>query len=129
MRLSKNFTLNELTYSATALRLGIDNEPSKEGIYKLTLLATELLQPLRERLGALRVTSGYRSTELNAIFGSKKSQHCKCEAVDLQYVKRGKMNNLDIYNALIDLDLDYDQCILEFGNPPPTEIKDTDYPA
>jgi hypothetical protein len=127
MRLSKNFTLNELTYSATALRLGIDNSPSKEGIYKLTLLATELLQPLRERLGALRVTSGFRSTQLNSIFGSKNSQHSKAEAVDLQYVKRGKMNNLDIYNALIELDLDYDQCILEFGNA--TEYVDPTYPA
>ena len=116
MRLSKNFTLQELTYSATALRLGIENSPSKEGILKLTLLATSLLQPLRERLGALRVTSGYRSPQLSeAIGSSSNSQHCRYEAVDIQYVKRGKMNNLDIYNALIDLDLDYDQCILEFG--------------
>ena len=116
MRLSKNFTLQELTYSATALRLGIDNDPSKEGILKLTLLATSLLQPLRERLGALRVTSGYRSFVLSeAIGSSSRSQHCKYEAVDLQYVRRGKMYNLAIYNALIDLDLDYDQCILEFG--------------
>lgn len=116
MRLSKNFTLQELTYSATALRLGIDNDPSKEGILKLTLLATSLLQPLRERLGALRVTSGYRSFVLSeAIGSSSRSQHCKYEAVDLQYVRRGKMNNLAIYNALIDLGLQYDQCILEFG--------------
>jgi hypothetical protein len=130
MRLSKNFTLKELTYSSTALRRGIDNEPSKEGIYKLTLLATELLQPLRERLGALRVTSGYRSPLLSeAIGSSSNSQHCRYEAVDLQFVRRGKMDNLAIYNTLIELDLDYDQCILEFGNPPPTEIKDTDYPA
>ena len=116
MRLSKNFTLQELTYSATALRLGIDNDPSKEGILKLTLLATSLLQPLRERLGALRVTSGYRSFVLSeAIGSSSRSQHCKYEAVDLQYVRRGKMDNLAIYNALIDLGLQYDQCILEFG--------------
>ena len=52
MRLSKNFTLKELTRSNTALRLGIDNKPSKEGIYKLTILATEILHPLRDRLGA-----------------------------------------------------------------------------
>ena len=127
MRLSKNFTLQELTYSATALRLGIDNEPSKEGIYKLTLLATELLQPLRERLGALRVTSGYRSFVLSeAIGSSSRSQHCKYEAIDLQYVRRGKMGNLAIYNALIELDLDYDQCILEFGNA--TEYVDPTHP-
>ena len=117
MRLSKNFTLKELTRSNTALRLGIDNEPSKEGILKLTLLATSLLQPLRNAVGSLRITSGYRSPKLSeAIGSSSNSQHCRYEAVDMQYVKRGKMDNIKIYDALIDLDLDYDQCILEFGN-------------
>ena len=117
MRLSKNFTLKELIRSNTALRLGIDNTPSKEGIWKLTLLATELLQPLRNVVGSLRITSGYRSAQLSeAIGSSSNSQHCRYEAVDMQYVKRGKMDNIKIYDALIDLDLDYDQCILEFGN-------------
>ena len=117
MRLSKNFTLKELTRSNTALRLGIDNEPSKEGILKLTLLATSLLQPLRNVVGSLRITSGYRSPQLSEVIGSSSnSQHCRYEAVDMQYVKRGKMDNIKIYSALIDLDLDYDQCILEFGN-------------
>ena len=129
MRLSKNFTLNELIKSNTALRLGIDNRPSKEGVLKLTLLATELLQPLRNEVGSIRITSGYRSPQLSeAISGSgSNSQHCRYEAVDLQYFKRGKMDNLKIYNALIDLDLDYDQCILEFGDS--TEANDPDYPA
>ena len=127
MRLSKNFTLQELTYSATALRLGIDNDPSKEGILKLTLLATSLLQPLRERLGALRVTSGYRSPQLSEAIGSSaNSQHCRYEAVDMQFVKRGKMDNLLIYQALIDLDLDFDQCILEFGDS--TQYLDPTHP-
>jgi len=117
MILSKNFTLKELIRSNTALRLGIDNTPSKEGIWKLTLLATDLLQPLRNAVGSLRITSGYRSPKLSeAIGSSSNSQHCRYEAVDMQYVKRGKMDNIKIYNALIDLDLDYDQCILEFGN-------------
>ena len=116
MRLSNNFTLKELTRSTTALRLGIDNDPSKEGIWKLTLLATSLLQPLRNVVGSLRITSGYRSPKLSeAIGSSSNSQHCRYEAVDLQFVKRGKMDNIQIYKAVIDLDLDYDQCILEFG--------------
>tara|TARA_R100000458_G_scaffold54034_1_gene56776 strand:+ start:35 stop:532 length:498 start_codon:yes stop_codon:yes gene_type:complete len=128
MRLSKNFTLNELTYSSTALRRGIDNEPSKEGILKLTLLATSLLQPLRNAVGPLRITSGYRSPLLSeAIGSSSNSQHCRYEAIDLQYVRRGKMDNLAIYNALIELDLDYDQCILEFGDA--TEYIDPENPA
>ena len=116
MRLSKNFLLKELTYSSTALRLGIDNEPTKEGVMKLTLLAA-FLQKIRDRIGTLRITSGYRSPQLSeAIGSSSNSQHCRYEAVDMQFFKRGKMDNLAIYNALIDLDLDYDQCILEFGN-------------
>ena len=116
MILSKNFTLNELTRSNTALRLGIDNTPSKEGIYKLTLLATNLLQPIRERLGALRVTSGYRSAKLSeAIGSSSKSQHCRYEAVDIQYVKRGQMDNNKIYKAVIEGAIEFDQMILEFG--------------
>jgi len=128
MRLSKNFTLKELTRSNTALRLGINNEPSKEGIYKLTLLATQILQPIRDSLGALRVTSGYRSPELNkAIGGSTKSQHCKYEAVDLQYFKRGKMDNIKIYQALKELALPFDQVILEFGDA--TEYIDPENPA
>ena len=127
MRLSRSFLLSEFTKSNTALRLGINNEPSKEGILKLTLLATSLLQVIRDRIGPLRITSGYRSPELNKAIGGSfsiddkgnyipKSQHCRYEAVDLQYVRRGKMDNIKIYDALIDLDLDYDQCILEFGN-------------
>ena len=117
MRLSKNFTLAEMCFSSTALRLGINNEPTKEGIYKLTLLAA-FLQVIRDRIGPLRITSGYRSPELSEAISPQtgaNSQHCRYEAVDLQFVKRGKMDNLAIYNALIELDLDYDQCILEFG--------------
>ena len=128
MRLSKNFTLKELTRSNTALRLGIDNEPSKEGIYKLTLLATQILQPLRDSLGALRVTSGYRSFVLSeAIGSSSRSQHCRYEAVDLQYFKRGKMDNIKIYQALKELALPFDQLILEFGDA--TEYIDPENPA
>lgn len=122
MKLSKNFTLAELTKSNTALRLGIDNTPNKEGIYKLRILATTLLQPLRNYAGPIRVTSGFRSVALNsAIGGSNKSQHTKCEAVDLQHITRGKSDNLKIFNALISLGLEYDQCILEFGSATETE--------
>ena len=130
MRLTKNFTLQELIYSSTALRRNIDNTPTKEGIIKLRLLATSLLQPLRNEVGSIRITSGYRSPELSEVIGSSSnSQHCRYEAIDCQYVKRGSMDNLKIYKALIDLDLDFDQCILEFGNPAPTERLDTTHPA
>ena len=115
MRLTKNFTLSEFTKSNTALRLGINNEPTKEGVIKLGLLAA-FLQRIRDCIGPLRITSGYRSPQLSeAIGSSSNSQHCRYEAVDLQFVKRNNMDNIQIYKAIIDLDLDYDQCILEFG--------------
>ena len=127
MRLSKNFTLQELIYSSTALRKNIDNTPSKEQIIKLGLLATAILQPIRNELGPLRVSSGYRSEALCVAINSKiSSQHAKAEAVDLQYVKRGKMDNIKIYNTLINLGLEFDQCILEFGGA--TKHRDSDYP-
>ena len=128
MRISKNFTLAELTKSNTAKRFGISNMPDKIGIHKLRLLATELLQPIRDRLSApLRITSGYRSESLNkAIGGSNKSQHTKCEAVDLQFVKRGKMDNMKIFECLINSAIEFDQCILEFGGA--TADKDSDNP-
>ena len=127
MRLTKNFTLKEFTKSSTALRLGLNNDPTKEGIIKLRLLTTHLLQPLRNHIGSIRITSGYRSPELSkAIGSSSNSQHCRYEAIDLQFVKRGKMDNLAIYNTLIELDLDFDQAILEFGNA--TEYIDPTHP-
>jgi zinc D-Ala-D-Ala carboxypeptidase len=128
MLISKNFTLAELTKSNTATRLGISNVPDKEGIHKLRLLAAELLQPIRDRLSApLRITSGYRSESLNkAIGGSNNSQHTKCEAVDLQFVKRGRMDNIKIFECLINSAIEFDQCILEFGGA--TADKDSDNP-
>ena len=47
--------------------------------------------------------------------------------MDLQFVKRGKMDNLKIYQAVMDLDLDFDQMILEFGDS--AEYNDPQFPA
>tara|TARA_R110002051_G_scaffold157209_1_gene228818 strand:- start:426 stop:923 length:498 start_codon:yes stop_codon:yes gene_type:complete len=128
MRLSRNFLLQELIASNTALRLNMDNTPTKEGIIKLRLLAANLLQPLRNEVGSIRITSGYRSPALSQVIGSSaNSQHCRYEAVDCQFVGRGKMDNIRIYQALIDLDLDFDQAILEFGDS--TEYNDPMRPA
>jgi len=118
MRLSKNFTLQELTRSNVGLRLGIKNEPTTDGVHKLTMMVNSLVQPIRDKIGPIRITSGYRSADINAaIGGSLNSQHCRYEAVDCQYVHNNRMDNRKIYDALIDLDLDFDQCILEFGHP------------
>lgn len=115
MRLSKNFVLSEITRSNTAKRLGIDNEPTKKDLENIQRLITNILQPLRNHLGPIRISSGYRNPELNrAIGGSRKSQHCKGEALDLQFWKDGKMCNKEIYDWVIESGLEFDQMINEF---------------
>tara|TARA_R100000808_G_C2153147_1_gene163082 strand:+ start:581 stop:1036 length:456 start_codon:yes stop_codon:yes gene_type:complete len=115
MRLSKNFTLREITRSNTAKRLGIDNEPTKLHMENMQRLVSNLIQPMRDELGPIRITSGYRSPSLNrAIGGSTKSQHCKGEALDLQFWKEGRMCNEKIYEWILKSGLDFDQMINEF---------------
>jgi len=115
MRLSKNFVLSEITRSNTAKRLGISNEPTKKHLESMQRLISNLIQPMRDELGPIRITSGYRSPSLNrSIGGSNKSQHCKGEALDLQFWKDGQMCNKEIYYWILKSDLEFDQMINEF---------------
>ena len=116
MRLSENFTLNEMCFSQTALRKNIDNSPNPEIINNLKLLTQNILQKLRDQLGAIRVTSGYRSPALNrAIGGARKSMHMTGNSADIVIIRDGKMDNRLIFDAVIELGLDFDQMIWEFG--------------
>ena len=85
MRISKNFTLEELTASATAKAKGIRNEPGQTDIVNLCGLVHNVLQPLRNWWGKeVKIGSGYRSLALNrAVGGVSNSQHMKGEAADL----------------------------------------------
>jgi len=86
MNLSKSFTLNELTKSQEAIRLGIPNEPNDEHITNLILLCKNILQPLRNHFKIpVSISSGYRSAALcEAIGSSSESQHTKGQAADLE---------------------------------------------
>ena len=115
MRLSKNFVLSEITRSNTARRLGISNEPTKKHMESLQRIVTNLIQPMRDALGPIRISSGYRNPQLNrAIGGSNRSQHCKGEALDLQFWKDGQMCNKEIYDWVIISNIEFDQMINEF---------------
>ena len=113
MNLSDNLTLAEATSSATALRKGIANKPTQQHLLNLKEVALHIFQPCRNHFGKpLRVTSGYRSEALNeAIGGSKKSQHSKGEALDMQSTKGYTNKELFIY---IKDNLTFDQLIGEF---------------
>ena len=113
LRLSKNFTLTEMTVSQTAARQGIANDPPEAAIAALRQLCTEVLEPVRQHFDRpVIVSSGYRSPELNrAIGGSGSSQHCKGEAAD--FTVPG-VSVLDLARWM-HRNLDYDQLIYEFG--------------
>ena len=111
MKLSKNFSLQELTKSDTAIRKSIDNTPNTEVLSNLTTLCDMVLQKVRNSHGVVTVTSGYRSPELNrAIGGSTTSDHCKGCAVDFEVPG---LDNKQLAKWIID-NLTFKQLILEF---------------
>ena len=72
----KYFSVSELCASATALREGIDNRPSKCAYHLLHVLVDQLLDPIREAWGEpIVVSSGYRCKQLNALVGGAKYSH------------------------------------------------------
>lgn len=84
MKLSPHFTLEELTASTTAKRLGLDNTPAPELVPRLVLLA-EMLERIRTTLNVpVVVTSGYRSPPVNrAVGGVTSSDHTQGHAADI----------------------------------------------
>ena len=112
MKLSKNFSLAELTKSQTATRKGIDNTPSPTHQNNLKLLCTHVLQPVRDHFSrVVSVSSGYRSEELCLAIGSKTtSQHAKGQAADFEIYGLSNKELADYINK----NLDYDQLILEY---------------
>ena len=117
MKLTRNFSLKELTASSSGRRLGIKNEPSHEHIAALTALSVCILQPVREAHGIVTINSGLRVPELNAVItGNPKSrsQHQYGEAADFECI--GGISNYDLAVWIRD-NLEFDQLILEYYNP------------
>ena len=114
MILSQNFTLQELTYSDTAIRKGMDNIPNEEQIENLRLVCNNILEPVRVHFKApVVVSSGYRSVAVcEAVGSSSKSQHTKGQAADFEIFG---IPNKDVADWIVN-NIDYDQCILEFWN-------------
>jgi uncharacterized protein YcbK (DUF882 family) len=100
------FTNNELTDSETAKRLRIKNEPTKEQWINLFAIRDNVLNPLREKFGKpIRITSGFRSPELNKSVGGKPtSQHTKGEAVDITAID--KADNKELFELCKTLEFD-----------------------
>lgn len=113
MQLSKNFTLDEFTFSQTASRSNIDNTPSPEVLEKLKYTA-ECMEKVRKILSyPVHISSGYRNALVNkAVGGAKNSQHLTGEAVDFTCPKFGTPRQ--IVEKLLEYDLPFTQLILEY---------------
>ena len=115
-RISKHVSYKEGVYSVTALRLGLNNDPSDDHLQNMKLLSEKIFEPLRMYVGGpIKINSFYRGPELNkAIGGSSKSQHCNGQAMDIDDTY-GVMSNATMYKWIKE-NLDYDQMIWEFGD-------------
>lgn len=119
MEFTKNFTLEELIKSEYAIRNNIkeQNNPSQEVINNLKALCTNILQPLRNKLGvSIKVTCGYRCPRVNeGVGGAKTSQHLEGKAADIELYVGNEERNLILAKTILELNLPFDQLILEFG--------------
>ena len=121
MKLSKHFTLEEMTVSQTAVRKGINNNPRATALSNLKWTCRNM-EYVRTHLHDLPifVSSGYRSPALNkAIGGARTSAHTKGFAVDFRcpgfgtpyQVAKALAEEADRQETFIE----FDQLISEFG--------------
>jgi len=121
MRISQNFSLQELVYSPTALHAGIDQEEHLDtnAVSRITALVLAVLQPVRDKFGATKVNSCFRSRPLNDLVnGSPNSSHCcsgTSSAADIEIYSED-VSNLQLAEWIRD-NLEFDQLILENYSP------------
>lgn len=108
MKLSPNFTLEELTVTNQRVR----NEANEEEINNLRALAVNILQPLRDAIGRpVIVNSAFRSESVNRLVGgAPTSQHRLGQAADIRVVG---MTSRQVCKKIIELKLPFDQLIEE----------------
>tara|TARA_B110000908_G_scaffold169097_2_gene225445 strand:- start:10233 stop:10667 length:435 start_codon:yes stop_codon:yes gene_type:complete len=112
MRLTKHFTLDEFVRSDTAVRKGIDNNPSDSLIENLKITAMGMEEVRKLLQVPILVTSGYRSPTLNrTIGGSPSSAHVQGFACDFIAPKFG--TSLAIVTTIKESGILVDQCIME----------------
>ena len=115
MKLTANFSLEELTKSETALRMGLENEPNDEQLANLVALCECVLQPVRDHFGkGVKVNSGLRTLPVNRAIGSADhSDHVKGMAADIEIPG---VANAELAQWIVD-NLEFRQTILEFYTP------------
>jgi zinc D-Ala-D-Ala carboxypeptidase len=112
LRLSDHFMLSEFLNSETAVRQKIDNAPSSKVTAHLQQLCIQFLEPLRKEVGGLRISSGYRSPNLNEAVRSKPtSAHPRGLAADIN--STAGLNRKQLVDRIVALKFKFDQVIFE----------------
>ena len=113
LRLSKNFTLDEFTRSQTAARMGRQIIATPLVTRNLINLCESVLQPIRDRVGPIQISSGYRPDWLNKkIGGARNSAHLTGRAADFH---AKELSVQDLFYTIARSDIPYDKVIIEFG--------------
>lgn len=114
MKLTDNFSLEEMTVSDIGARKGLDNTPNASEIANLVRTAG-LLEQVRKVLGKpIIVNSAFRSKAVNDAVGSKdSSQHRVGCAADIRVPG---MTPDQVVKAIIASNIGYDQIIREFDS-------------
>jgi zinc D-Ala-D-Ala carboxypeptidase len=82
---SPHFSWDELTTTGT----GLANDPNSSQRMNLERLAFNVLEPVRDQFGPIRITSAFRSSAVNhAVEGATSSSHLDGRGVDL-YATQG----------------------------------------
>ncbi len=110
MNLSRNFTLSELIKSDTAIRKGINNNPNAEQIETLKAQSENILKPVRNHFGRVKINSGEGG---GGFVVWARSQHAKAEAADFECIG---VDNAELFDWIKN-NLSPDQLILEFYTP------------
>jgi len=110
---NSDFLYDEFVKSDTAMRLGIKNEPNDIQWKNIELLVNKILQPVRNKFGSIRITSGFRSPELCLkVRSNASSNHTKGEAADIEPFDT-KIKLFDILEWIHN-NLDYRELIAEY---------------
>ena len=110
--LSEHFSLDEATYSETAIRLHIDNQPNEQQLENMKTAAANL-EKVRAVTGPLRVNSWLRLPDVNvAVGGSKVSSHMDGWAIDCSC---NSHTPYELCQLVKKAGIKFDQMIHEYG--------------
>ena len=113
-QLSDHFTLEEGTFSETAVKMGISNQPDAKQLENMKTAAVGM-EKIRALLGkSIKVNSWLRLPAVNvAVGGSAKSAHMDGWAID--FTCAGVGVPLEVAKKIAASDIAYDQMIHEYG--------------